>query len=74
MAPLVSRLENRELVERRPVDGRSHGLQLTAAGRAMTLQAKKSMKSHEDQLLAKIPAETRAAFLSASHALWDIGE
>lgn len=74
MAPLVGRLEERELVERRPVDGRSHGLQLTAAGRALNLQAKKTMKSHEEQLLARIPADTRAAFLTALQALWDIDE
>lgn len=74
MAPLVSRLEKRELVERRRVDGRSHGLQLTAAGRALNLRAKKAMKSHEDQLLARIPADTRAAFLTALQALWDIEE
>ena len=74
MAPLVGRLEKRELVERRPVDGRSHGLQLTAAGRALNLRAKKVMQSHEEQLLRKIPANTQAAFLSALHALWDIEE
>ena len=43
MAPLVGRLEKRELLERRPVDGRSHGLQLTAAGRALNLRAKQTM-------------------------------
>ena len=32
MAPLVSRLADRELVERQPVDGRSHGLALTRYG------------------------------------------
>jgi DNA-binding MarR family transcriptional regulator len=74
MAPLVSRLEKRELVERRPVDGRSHGLQLTAAGRALNLRAKKTMQAHEDQLMARIPADTRAAFLTALQALWDIEE
>jgi DNA-binding MarR family transcriptional regulator len=74
MAPLVSRLEKRELLERRPVDGRSHGLQLTAAGRALNLRAKKTMKSHESQLLARIPAEARANFLSALQALWDTEE
>jgi DNA-binding MarR family transcriptional regulator len=74
MAPLVSRLEKRELVDRQPVDGRSHGLQLTAAGRALTLRAKKAMKSQEEDLMARIPATDRAAFLAALHALWDVDE
>jgi len=71
MAPLVSRLEKRELVERQPVDGRSHGLELTAAGRALCVRAKKVMKSHEDNLLARIPPAQRAAFVSILQALWD---
>jgi DNA-binding MarR family transcriptional regulator len=71
MAPLVSRLEKRELVERQPVDGRSHGLELTAAGRVLCVRAKKLMKSNEDDLLAKIPPAQRAAFVSILQSLWD---
>jgi DNA-binding MarR family transcriptional regulator len=71
MAPLVSRLEKRELVERQPVDGRSHGLELSAAGRALCVRAKKVMKSHEDNLLARIPQAQRASFVSILQALWD---
>ena len=74
MAPLISRLEKRELIGRRRVDGRSHGLELTAAGRALTLRARKAMQSHEDELLARIPAGHRAAFLAALHALWDVDQ
>jgi DNA-binding MarR family transcriptional regulator len=74
MAPLISRLEKRELVGRRPVDGRSHGLELTATGRELNLRAKKAMKSHEEELLARIPAGHRAAFLAALHALWDVDQ
>jgi DNA-binding MarR family transcriptional regulator len=74
MAPLIGRLEKRELIGRRPVDGRSHGLELTAAGRALTLRAIKATQSHEEELLARIPAAHRAAFLAALHALWDIDQ
>jgi DNA-binding MarR family transcriptional regulator len=74
MAPLISRLEKRELVGRHPVDGRSHGLELTVTGRELNLRAKKAMKSHEQELLAKIPAGHRAAFLAALHALWDVDQ
>jgi DNA-binding MarR family transcriptional regulator len=72
MAPLIARLEKRELVEREPVDGRSHGLTLTEAGRTLGLRARKAMKSQEDELLAKIPASRRSAFLATLHALWDV--
>ena len=71
MAPLVSRLEKRALVERQPVDGRSHGLGLTSAGRALNQRARRVMKTHEEELLARIPAEHRSAFLTAVQALWD---
>ena len=74
MAPLISRLEKRELIGRRRVDGRSHGLELTSAGRALTLRARKAMQSHEDELLARIPAAHRAPFLAALQALWDIDQ
>jgi hypothetical protein len=32
------------------------------------------MNSHEEAVLAKIPAAHRAAFLAALHALWEIDE
>lgn len=71
MAPLVSRLEKRALVARQPVDGRSHGLELTAAGRALCVRARKVLRSNEEDLLAKIPPAQRAAFVSMLQALWD---
>jgi DNA-binding MarR family transcriptional regulator len=71
MAPLVSRLEKRALVARQPVDGRSHGLELTAAGRALCVRARKVMRSNEEDLLAKIPPAQRATFVSMLQALWD---
>jgi DNA-binding MarR family transcriptional regulator len=72
MAPLIGRLEKRELLERQPVDGRSHGLALTVAGRALTLRARKATKAHEEELLTRIPANLRSAFLSTLQALWDM--
>jgi DNA-binding MarR family transcriptional regulator len=71
MAPLIARLEKRELVEREPVDGRSHGLTLSRTGRTLSLRARKVIKSHEDELLAKIPVSRRPDFLATLHALWD---
>jgi DNA-binding MarR family transcriptional regulator len=71
MAPLVSRLEDRDLIEREPVDGRSHGLTLSEAGRALTLRVKKTIVAHEEEILCRIPASHRAAFMAGLHALWN---
>lgn len=70
MAPLVARLEGRDLIEREAVDGRSHGLALTAAGRALTIRVKKAVAEHEAALLDKIPAAQRSAFLKGLRAIW----
>lgn len=71
MAPLVSRLVDRDLVERRPVDGRSHGLVLTAAGRKLTAKIKTIFAEHEEDLLARIPKAQRESFLAGLRALLD---
>lgn len=70
MAPLISRLEARDLLEREPMDGRSHGLNLSAAGRRLTSRVKKVVQAHEAALLAKIPADERTAFVAGLRALW----
>ena len=70
MAPLVGRLAERELIERRPVDGRSQGLRLTESGRGLLQRVKRIMQAHEEKLLAKIPRPQRAVFLECLRALW----
>ncbi len=70
MAPLVSRFADRELIERQPVDGRSHGLALTSTGRGVTAKVKKAVAAHEEELLSKIPAAQRKIFLAALRTLW----
>jgi DNA-binding MarR family transcriptional regulator len=70
MAPLVSRLADRNLVDRQPVDGRSHGLALTDAGKSISRKAKQAATDHEEELFAKIPAAQRKAFLATLRALW----
>jgi DNA-binding MarR family transcriptional regulator len=70
MTPLVARLAALKLVERRPVDGRSHGLCVTGVGRSLTLKARNEMNAHEAELLSKIPASQRKPFLACLHALW----
>src|SRR5581483_2133132 len=70
MAPLVGRLAERELIERRPVDGRSQGLRLTDSWRTLTQRVKRIIQTHEDALLAKIPRAQRTLFLECLRALY----
>ena len=70
MAPLMRRLQERALVERNPVDGRSHALHLSAAGRALSAKVSKTFRFHENELLERIPAGDKAAFLRVLRALY----
>jgi DNA-binding MarR family transcriptional regulator len=71
MAPLVSRLAERDLIERQPVDKRSHGLVLTRTGRNLTAKIKRIFAEHEAKLLARIPVAQRDLFFSVMRALLD---
>ena len=70
MAPLIARLEGRDLIAREPMDGRSHALSLTPAGMETTERIKQIVASHEADLLNKIPPEARSAFLKGLRAIW----
>jgi len=70
MAPLVSGLADRKLVERQPIDGRSYGLVLTDSGTSITIKAKRAVAIHEEELLARIPATQRKAVVAALRKLW----
>ena len=65
MTPLIARLVEQELLERQAVDGRSRGLSLTARGRALTARIHAIIDRHEEELLARIPARQREAFIAA---------
>ena len=69
MAPLVSRLAGRNLIERQPVDKRSHGLVLTRSGRTLMAKTKRIFAEHETALLSRIPEAQREAFFSGVRAL-----
>ncbi|HET6565083.1 MAG TPA: MarR family winged helix-turn-helix transcriptional regulator [Xanthomonadales bacterium] len=70
MAPLVSRLADRGLLEREPVDGRSHGLTLTRLGAEITGNVKRAVDDHEEELLAKVPVGQRETFLAILRTMW----
>ena len=63
MAPLVARLADRGLIVRAAVDGRSQGLTLSDAGRRITRKGRGIIDELESDLLERIPAGERAAFL-----------
>jgi DNA-binding MarR family transcriptional regulator len=68
MVPLLKRLDG--LIDRVPIDGKSQGLELTAAGRARLGEARKVVEAFEAALIARVPAEHRAHLLPALEALW----
>lgn len=73
MAPLAARLSDRGLIDRERVDGRSHGLCLTAAGSALVRQARSAIETFEGKLTARVPVELRQHILPLLNALWGIG-
>ncbi|WP_295631130.1 MarR family transcriptional regulator [Novosphingobium sp.] len=70
MVPLVGRLEAGGLIERRPIDGKSHSLELTARGRTRLAEAWAIIEQFEAELLARVPAAHRDHLLPALNALW----
>jgi DNA-binding MarR family transcriptional regulator len=69
MAPLISRLAKRDLIERQPVDGRSHGLVLSRAGRALLPRIQAAFAEHEDELMKKVSVSHRRVFVAGLRAL-----
>jgi DNA-binding MarR family transcriptional regulator len=70
MTPLVARLEERGLVERTPVDGRSWGLALSPEGVKLHAQLSAAIHAFEDDLIARVPEAYRDGLLPALTALW----
>lgn len=69
MTPLTARLVERGLVAREPMDGRSQGLRLSEPGRRLAQRARRVVDELEAELMGRIPAAQRAAFLGALTAL-----
>ncbi|MBO9498001.1 MAG: winged helix-turn-helix transcriptional regulator [Novosphingobium sp.] len=70
MVPLLKRLEDAGLIERTPIDGKSQGLALTAAGTEKTAAARTTIRRFEAELIERVPPEHRAHLLPALDALW----
>ncbi len=70
MTPMTAKLAERGLVAREAVDGRSQGLALTAAGRALATQARTVAENFENDLVERVPVELRPHVVPLLSALW----
>lgn len=70
MVPLLNRLEEAGLIERRPLDRKSLGILLTRKGQEKLLLARDIIDRFEQELLDRIPREHRDHLLPALNALW----
>ncbi|HEY7890371.1 MAG TPA: MarR family winged helix-turn-helix transcriptional regulator [Steroidobacteraceae bacterium] len=70
MAPLTARLAGRDLIVREAAGGRAHGLMLSDPGRRLTRKARRVIAQLEAELIERIPAGQRSAFLRALKALF----
>ncbi|MCJ9427788.1 MarR family winged helix-turn-helix transcriptional regulator [Kordiimonas marina] len=72
--PLIRRLDKRGLVERTPVNGRSHSLSLTRDGGDLAEKVLGVVEDHERRLMDKIPEELQKPFMEAIAYLWKAEE
>jgi len=70
MVPLVAALTKRALLERERRDGRSQGLQLSAAGRALHRRAWNVATTHEDKLFGTLSPAARLRMIAQLRVLW----
>lgn len=70
MAPLAGGLQARGLLDRQPVDGRSNGLVLTAAGADMTAACRVRIEENEALLLRNIATRARDPLLNSLSRIW----
>ncbi len=70
MAPLVAGLAKRGLLERVRRDGRSHGLELSASGRALQRRAWKATMAHEERFFGLLRAAVRSRTLAQLRRIW----
>ena len=73
MVPLLGRLEAAGLLYREPLDGKSHALFLTDAGKAKLRAAMAIITSFETDLIARVPEQHRPHLQPALDALWQNG-
>lgn len=70
MVPLLNRLENAQLVERRPLDKRSSAIVLTLKGQQKLKQIEQITATFEEDLMERVPEIHKPHLLPALNALW----
>lgn len=70
MVPMLKRLEDRGLIERRALDGKSQALMLTAQGEKVLAAARQEIAAFEAELIARVPEPHREHLLPALQALY----
>ena len=70
MVPLIAALEERGLLIRKPIDGRSQGIELTAAGKRLAKKALRSVQAYERELMERVPENLRSAVIPVLTYLW----
>lgn len=70
MVLLVRRLEEAGLIRRDPIDGKSHGFQLTDAGQARASAGRRITERFEDELINRVAPEHRDHLMPVLQALW----
>ena len=70
IAPLLARLEEAGMIERRQINGKSQAVLLTPLGLQRCAQANAITTAFEDDLLARIRPEHRDHFVASLSTLW----
>jgi len=70
MVSFLGRLEDKGLIRRAPIDGRTQAIHLTGAGQKILAAARKIVEAFEAELITRVPEEHRPHLLPALLALW----
>ena len=70
MVPLLRNLEDKGLIRREPIDGKSNGLQLTPVGERKLAETRTILDAFESDLEQRVPEEHRAHIVPALQAIW----
>lgn len=70
MVPLIARLEKQGLVSRKPLDGRTQAMRLTARGRTLCKKSQAVVDDCEQALIDSVPEPLQASVLPVLQAIW----
>lgn len=71
MVPLIAKLESDKLIERYPLDGRSHALTVTPLGESVLEKVKSHIEEHEARYLSRLDADFVARLMRELPKLWE---